>query len=514
MEQLIFSELSEKTMLYEQTDYGILFDDIQVIPECADGYKGILRMVSPNTGVLNFGNCIGWLDFFGRTVSVQSKKISQECYESMLVDICGKMAELPFNFNSPTFEPVEIDTSGSASILYHSFLILRFIILNADTNLEGAYEGVFKNPSRKIEREVYECNTWEATNFGVDTIHSIVTRPDRLYTLNETNRLCKTHLSQCLSQGKASSSFPEKVNGIKPSSSLDTPENRFVKYFLEFCSGMLHAFKQRLAGFKLLNGSFLVCDIRRMLEVIEVLQIHSFFHEIGEMRCVPFNSTVLQKRSGYKEILCFYNLLQSSIRIPFFEEKTRLVIENKDIAELYEIWTYFRLVELVEELFGVPPSKADILTEDEFKAFLQQSVFVEFYKSNHRVRVWYNKTFGRKRGSYSLALRPDIVIETPMGKYIFDAKFKLECINWDNIEEEKGFTFKNGDIYKMHTYKDAIEGVKIACILYPNKDTGRDKVFWESELDSTGVGAFSLLPDVEPTGLKNMLKEIITKIYN
>lgn len=510
MEQLKFSELSENSILYEQTDYGILFDS--EIHKCMDGYKGILKMVSQDTGILNFGNCIGRLDLFGKTVTVESVKISSKSYESMMIDICGKMAELPFNFNSPTFEPVDIDFSGSASILYHSYLILRFIILHADTNLEGAFEGVFQNPSRKMEREPFEGNSWEITNFGADTIHSIIMRPDRLCILKETSSLNKTVLSEKLSIGKIFSPFPEKIASTKLSNSLDTPENRFVKHFLEICSGMLHAFKNKLSGYRILNGSSLMMDLRIMIATVEALQIHSFFHDVGNMKTIPFNSTILQKRNGYKEIFGFYNMLQSSLRIPFLEEKIQLVIENKDIAELYEIWTYFKLVELIEELIGIPPCRADILAENDFKASLQQSVFVEFYNKDQRIRVWYNKTFGSRKGSYSLPLRPDIVIETPVGRYIFDAKFKLECINWESIEEEKNYTFKNGDIYKMHTYKDAIENVKLACILYPNKNTSKDVVFWEDEPNKTGVGAFSLLPEIDPVKLINILKEVILKI--
>jgi predicted component of viral defense system (DUF524 family) len=505
MEQLIYSEISEGTILHEQTDYGILFDSI--VPEGIDGYNGVLRMVSTNAGILNFGNCIGKLNLFGKTVVVESKKVSQKCYENMLLDICKKMAELPFNFNSPTFESVNIDTSRNDTILYHTYLILRFIILHSETNLEGAFEGIFKNPARKLEKEVFECNSWEASNLGAETILNIVTRPDRLCSLNETNSLCRTVLSEKLSRGKAYYSFPQKVTGTKPTNSLDTPENRFVKYFLDICSGLLHSFQRNILSIRLLNGTALESDLRSMLEAIEVLQNNPFFNEVGVISNIPFNSTVLQKRNGYKEILGFYNMLQSSLQISFLEEKTRLVIENKDIAELYEIWTYFRLVELMEQTIEVPPIKAEILNQDEFKAYLQQYVFVEFNNGVDIIRVWYNKTFRRSKGSYSLALRPDIVIEIADCRYIFDAKFRLESVNWDVLEEEKDFTFKNGDIYKMHTYKDAIKNVKLACILYPNPDPSKDKVFWEDEQKETGVGAFSMLPGIEPQGLKGFLEK-------
>lgn len=39
--------------------------------------------------------------------------------------------------------------------------------------------------------------------------------------------------------------------------------------------------------------------------------------------------------------------------------------------------------------------------------------------------VWYNRSFTCSNGgSYSLPLRPDIVVETSDGLYVFDAKFR------------------------------------------------------------------------------------------
>lgn len=507
MEQLSFVELTNNSILNEQTDYGISFGDKP--PEGVENYLGILTMVSENTGVLNFRNFVGQFDLFGVNITVRSFKISQECYEDMLEYICKKMTELPFSFNNPSFEAVDINTSNSTTIMYHTYLILRYIILGSETNLNGAFENIFKNPARRMKGETFDCDVWDIKGFRIETMNSIIAQPDKWCVLNETNRLCDTELSRKLSTGKESFFFPTNVIGKNVVSTLDTPENRFTKYFLKICDDLLYFFKNRLANIKMLNRQSVINDLKYMVEIIETLQIQPFFDEISCFSNIPNNSTILQKRNGYKEVFGFYNLLQCSLTIPFLEQEAKLLIENKDIAELYEIWAYFKLLEIIEDTLGIPPTRADIFNEDDFKASLKQSVFVEFLYKGIEIRVWYNKTFGSRKGSYSLPLRPDIVIETPKGKYIFDAKFKLELINWEDIEEEKEFTFKNGDIYKMHTYKDAISNVKLACILYPNKDNTRDKFFWENEFNCTGVGAFSLLPGVEPVGLKKLFKEAV-----
>jgi predicted component of viral defense system (DUF524 family) len=65
------------------------------------------------------------------------------------------------------------------------------------------------------------------------------------------------------------------------------------------------------------------------------------------------------------------------------------------------------------------------------------------------------------------------------GLHLFDAKFKLRKIETvmpeadseevqsnDKSEERRG-TFKHGDLYKMHTYRDAIRAAKSVWALYP-----------------------------------------------
>ena len=94
----------------------------------------------------------------------------------------------------------------------------------------------------------------------------------------------------------------------------------------------------------------LLRDISAMSEKLNLLLINPFFSEVREFTGFPGNSAIMQKRHGYKEILRFYNLIQSTVRFPVFEDSIRTVIENRDIAELYEIWTYFRIVELIGEI--------------------------------------------------------------------------------------------------------------------------------------------------------------------
>ena len=110
----------------------------------------------------------------------------------------------------------------------------------------------------------------------------------------------------------------------------------------------------------------------------------------------------------------------------------------------------------------------------------------------------------------------------------FDAKYrselevadfysKIEKTNKDIDEEiekrdsleEKDYIFKDGDIYKMHTYKDSILKTEGSYVLYPGSITKR---FAESDLIIPSVGAFALTPgnkDIGENNLEILIKEIL-----
>jgi len=128
--------------------------------------------------------------------------------------------------------------------------------------------------------------------------------------------------------------------------------------------------------------------------------------------------------------------------------------------------------------------------------------------------VSFSRTQVVGRRSYSVALRPDITLDLRVGPnaglHLFDAKFKRtladtllapESDDTNEAEERRG-TFKHGDLYKMHAYRDAIVRARSVWILYPGTETRffpirgdgiRSADMLPSVVD--GVGAIPLQPD-------------------
>jgi predicted component of viral defense system (DUF524 family) len=115
------------------------------------------------------------------------------------------------------------------------------------------------------------------------------------------------------------------------------------------------------------------------------------------------------------------------------------------------------------------------------------------------------------------------------GWHFFDAKFRVQRL--DDVmpseeqdydadlgrEDERQGTFKLADLYKMHTYRDAIEGARSVWILYPGTEyrfftidgTRLDPSDDTLSDDLQGVGALPLLPTDKSARPQRVLRALI-----
>ena len=85
--------------------------------------------------------------------------------------------------------------------------------------------------------------------------------------------------------------------------------------------------------------------------------------------------------------------------------------------------------------------------------------------------------------------------------HVFDAKYRLDRFDAEERDSDDApATYKRADLYKMHTYRDAISGLRTAFVVYP----GSEFVFFERNggrrarpgdvVSADGVGALPLRP--------------------
>lgn len=134
----------------------------------------------------------------------------------------------------------------------------------------------------------------------------------------------------------------------------------------------------------------------------------------------------------------------------------------------------FRYSDLFLQLREVRP----LVKEDKFSQSLQEGLCLHY---DDGVTFCFNRTFSGSRGcdqllmteayrvneSYSLEFRPDIAIGYSGKWLLLDAKNKGESGFYG--EEKDGLigACKPEDLYKMHTYRDALVDVVGAFVLYP-----------------------------------------------
>ena len=260
------------------------------------------------------------------------------------------------------------------------------------------------------------------------------------------------------------------------------------------------------------------------------------------MDYVPFNSQILQKKEGYREIFHYFLMLEFSFRLNWNEINDQFKGLEKKLSELYEYWCYFNLLKVLNKLSTDKINFENVfeINKDKWSMSIKKGVKslkkfnINLYNYDIKIELFYNLKFSDKSRykSYSLAFKPDYTLLITIGENIhyihFDAKYrselevadfysKIEKTNKDIDEEiekrdnleEKDYIFKDGDIYKMHTYKDSILKTEGSYVLYPGSITKR---FAESDLIIPSVGAFALTPgnkDIGENNLEILIKEIL-----
>lgn len=367
-------------------------------------------------------------------------------FQQLLKDLYMRAARLPFTIQAPTALNV------AEAIRPPMPLFTLHFLCQHEEALLTAIRVIQASPHRRLANLRERVPLAEATDVGPDVIEDILHNPG---TWQES----KAELS--ISEGLRGWA-PVRVLQERPIESFDTPENRFVFHFLRAVLAAADSLPTQPWWVQVppdRRASVLQCRavIRQALDQSPLLGL-------GPMHVLPLNSQVLLKREGYRELLTLWQRFQQARR-PLFGQLQH-AIDVRDIATLYEIWAYFALVDDIGSVLDTEPVlEIQIRTT----AGLKWNGVANYGRGR---RLCYNRSF-RHPESYSVALRPDYSwIHQGRVDVIFDAKFALDRLVDSDDDHGATTTAKRRDLYKMHTYRDAL-GVRAAVALYP----GTQRVF-------------------------------------
>lgn len=491
---------------------------------------------------IGFRNAAGLTRIGPVPVRVHSKKIGEELYKEMLNYIADQYANLAFSFETSTGQHYKKMQAGR-DIAYIEYLFLKKYLLDASPNLDGIAALILADPHRRLHREFRRCDISAVTSPDPAMLISMLTSPERMTLLPSGHPLLTSGLGRALLNRTGRGLYPAEAIEEYKYHSVDTNENRFVKYLLEAIQRRLDGLEKALTG---KGGGYLNPDIEgcivEMAKKIRRFLADPFWNDVGSLHFPPLQSQVLQRRDGYRQLFQLYCLLQLASRCAFDEDDFRNLLETKDTPTLFEYWSFFIVKEILDSLLK-KISCGTIVNDNPMEQTVSQGICIHYEDG---VSLWFNRSFGGSRGrrtggvteaegdreaggeeiypangaatgeSYSHALRPDIVISRGGNFLIFDAKFKSKGKSGGFYgEDETGAItgWKEEDINKMHAYREAIRNAIGAFIIYPG-DTGVVYKAHNAVRSFEGVGAFPLKPEAGARPNERHLRDIRSAIVD
>ena len=536
--KLMFLEETEYQILFESDDVKASYDILYSLIKMNDNHFKQFRFSLGDdnsykiAGTLNFRSYVGksFLDIRKNGISsnkipieVRSKKMDYfNQYSAMIADLSQHSLSLIFEVNSPLYQEFEIDYSNKETY-YEDFMFLEYLF--RQDNLPSIFEYLSKNLHSQLKNHNEIIPIPFASNIDQNTLKNIISKPNHFFKSDSNLKIVD----------KLNGYLPYEIEQIKHEDIIDIPENQFFKYFLELIGDLVSKLLKNS------NEGYIKDKLIYFMDEIEYYLSNKFFSNISSMDFVPFNSQILHKKEGYRDIFHYFLMLEFSFRLSWDEVNDQFKGFEKKLSELYEYWCYFKLLKVLNELSIVKIDFEDvfIINKDNWSIGIKKGIqSAKYFKLNLygydiEMELFYNLRFSdnSKYRSYSLPFKPDYTLLVKINESInyvhFDAKYRseLEIIKdfdkigaEDNLDaeinkrdslEEKSKLFKDGDIYKMHTYKDSILDTEGAYVLYPGDVTKR---FYESNTVIPSVGAFCLTPgndDNEEDELEIFIKQVV-----
>ncbi len=486
------------------------------LAEIAKALPGVAEQLG-SVVILSFGNSVGFVDIphYGR-VEIRSGKWGRPHYDAMLADLMRIAGALPFGAGESAALPYDRSLAARDEVLYHAFVYLRHILSEAaprDDQILPMLRLVVRDPHRRATRERAHIDVPRCSKPDERTVHDVLTA--RAFQRTSGGGALAAALGGHL---------PDRVSEPIVLRDVDTAENRFVKAFVAQAMGIVTAMRGKLQARRQDAWiAWALADCNAMERDLAPIARDRLWRDVGPLVHVPAASTVLQRRRGYRHIFRHAIRLRQATRVPLEEKVVRDLLEARDIATLYEIWCYFTVVALLSEALG-PPQAARVLPADTWQLSVPRGLTTVWQRSNgETIECLYNAYFAHvdtkqaartHRASYSLPLKPDVTIAVQRaGETVFhllDAKFRREQLpdldtaaavavddettgqdarDEREVDDLGRSRSKHVDIYKMHTYRDAIAGTRTVSVLYP----GTADRFFDAP-DGGGVGAIPLIP--------------------
>lgn len=449
-------------------------------------------------GVFNSKNYVGEISLAelgieGCYIKVISTKMDYyEDFWGLVQSLSDFCSEITIDSNS-IFEERYIKNNGLNDTTIRLSTLIFILSLLEEDKIPFWINRIIKSPKTNLKEQNELINIWEGNSFNID---ELINSSDSRFKHFKDGR--------CYN-------LPMVVNEVIYEDTIDTMENYFIKFFLEYIKNILRIVvntKNKLLGNK--------CS--KAIDKIDCILNQPFFYNITPKQFISFNSQVLQKKYPYSNIFQAYNKLHllAELNTNMFDDYIN--IGQKNVPLLYENWTFIKVYEVLnrnfksEQINEFIDKDKDNFTVNLIKSNCPKTIFA--IDENIKVKLYYNKLYSNDEAkedrSYSHSLQPDISLEfyednILKGILNFDAKYKLKY----------DLSCKEDDLDKMHTYNDAINYTGASFILYPGCEYDR---YYKYKIEIANnnrfpcIGAIPLLVSNEEMGVELIRKIILEYI--
>jgi predicted component of viral defense system (DUF524 family) len=459
------------------------------------------------------GDVLGSAVFLVRAAKLEHERE----YQRMLRDIADLAAEAVLQGFAPSTMRTAISASRAPRVLYQQFAILQ-ARLN-DEELQDAIAHVVHRPQRGWVLETEWRAAGRPLKGGGDIVRALTAPGRRVRAVVSVASL---------------ETLPGSIQSNRSEETVDTVPNRFVKFALTHWRGLAARLADLLRSrSRTAYGVRGAAAVDGVLEALDEVLSEPFFSQIGQLRELPTSNQVLLKSDGYRQIFSTFALIESGLDLRL-ELDDAIQPSQRNIASLYEYWTFLRLAEIVGSMCGDVRAPLRLFEQDRdglslgLKRGTESKLRWDVSVAGRLlgVSVYFNRTFRmtddhRSDGSWSRSMIPDasVLIRPVTGRTLveserdldvwlhFDAKYKLdwassqfervrpereEEVAREEEDQERIGRSRREDLLKMHAYRDAIRRSAGAYVLFPGSP-GRLEFREYVEL-IPGLGAFPLRP--------------------
>ena len=398
-------------------------------------------------------------------IEIRSKKLGYlQDYPLMLEEIAEYYMSVLFQFDSPVFTDVSV-SSDISRFPYEDFMVLEYIFDKMD--LPGNFAFISRNRCSELRIMRTLVPAGAVSELDVDGL--MMSLSSGSFSM-DGDRIQFHH-------AYATEYYEDE----------DTPENRLVKALLTAVVDLSSRLK-RIADqdSRRFRGTYMYDKLVSIEQDAQNMLAEDWMSNVGDLTHIPSESSVLQKKHGYRELFIAFQMLGMGTTLSNSMFSELLEGHNKRVYQIYEYWCYIKLYAALSMMSTDQTHKRLKVTGNGFdlspKAHSGTSFDILVDGVLVNVELYYNREFKHGYGwdsSYSLTVRPDytlvIMIETSKGieRHLlnFDAKYKVKKLDEHLMKDEEIDTDCWAyDIYKMHTYRDALLRSSGSYVFYPGNN--------------------------------------------